>query len=428
MPRQCTTSRMSPARMAPARATSRRWRLWVMAAQVVGAVFALQAVVLGVLTIASARRRRGSEGFPYIEPSAVEVAGNQLQLYSYGQDLYDAMLAAIDAARETIFIESFIWKGDALGRRFKEHLARKAAEGVEVYVIFDRFGNLVVPRGFKRFPAPIQVLEHWALNRPWHVLDPRRYALDHRKILVVDGEVAFMGGYNIGALYATEWRDTHLRIQGPDAADLAQEFADFWNRNVARQRRMSHRFPRRFEPALSLWTNDAARLIFPIRDLYISAIERAEKRVYITNAYFMPDRVLLSALIDAARRGLDVQLLVPWQSNHIAADWVTRGYFDICLRAGIRVFGYQRYMIHAKTCTIDGSWSTLGTANLDRLSELGNYEINVEVYDAAFAREMEAMFACDKTNAFELTKDRWLRRPWYVKASELLLSPLRPAL
>lgn len=413
-----------------ARNSPRPLRLWLLAVRIVAAIFAAQAVVLGVLTIAAARRRkpRHGAGFPYIETRDIEVRGNQIKLFCFGQDLYDAMLEAIDSAREMIFIESFIWKGDAVGREFKEHLARKAAEGVEVYVIFDRFGNLVVPRAFKRFPDSIHVLEHWALNRPWHMLDPRRYAVDHRKILVVDGKVAFMGGYNIGALYATEWRDTHLRITGPDAADFAQEFTDFWNRNVARPRRISQRFHRRFESSVTLWTNDAVRLIFPIRDLYISAIERAEQRILITNAYFMPDRVLLSALIEAARRGVDVQILVPWQSNHIAADWVTRGYFDLCLQAGIRVFGYQRYMIHAKTCTIDGVWSTLGTANLDRLSEIGNYEINVEIYNDSFAREMEAIFACDKTNAFELTRDRWQARPWYVKASEFILSPLRPAL
>lgn len=415
----------------PKTTRSRRLRLWVLAAQIVGAMFAVQAAVLGVLTIVSARRkklRRAAKGFPYIEAQEVEVSGNRFQLYSYGQDLYDAMLAAIDAAQETIFLETFIWKGDAIGQRFKEHLARKAAAGVEVYVIFDRFGNLVVPRAFKHFPEPIQVLEHWELNLPWYALDPRRYAVDHRKILVVDGTVAFVGGYNLGLVYATEWRDTHLRVTGPEAADFAQEFVDFWNRNVARSRRIGHRFARRFEATIGLWTNDAMRLIFPIRDLYISAIERAEKRIYITNAYFIPDRVLLSALIDAARRGVDVQILVPWQSNHVAADWAARGYFETCLRAGIRIFAYQHYMIHAKTCTIDGEWSTLGTANLDRLSEIGNYEINVEVYDAAFAREMEAMFACDKTNAFELTQERWAARAWYIKASEWILSPLRPAL
>ncbi|HEV7125970.1 MAG TPA: phospholipase D-like domain-containing protein [Ktedonobacterales bacterium] len=408
----------------------RRLRLWVLAIQLAALMLAIQAAVLGALAVAAARRwrRRAQPGFPYLESQEVEIEGNRLRLFSFGQDLYDAMLAAIDGARETIFVESFIWKNDRIGQRFKDHLARKAAEGVQVYVIFDNFGNLVVPHAFKQFPSAVHVLRYTGLTRPWHLLDPRRYALDHRKIVVVDGVTAFVGGYNIGSLYATEWRDTHVRIIGPEAAELAQSFIDFWNRYVGSARAISLRFSRRFAPAISLRTNDAARLIFPIRDMYIGAIDRAERHIYITNAYFIPDRVLLSALIDATRRGVNVQILLPWHSNHIAADWAARGFFATCLEAGIRIFAYKGVMIHAKTCTIDGAWSTLGTANLDRLSELGNHEINVEIFDEAFAREMEALFTCDKTNAFELTRDRWIRRPWYVQASELILSPLRPAL
>jgi cardiolipin synthase len=274
----------------------------------------------------------------------------------------------------------------------------------------------------------MHVFPYTALRHPWSFLDPRRYALDHRKLLMVDGKTAFIGGYNIGQLYATKWRDTHLRIVGPEAADLAQEFVDFWDRYHPESARLGRRFTRRFSPLVSIRTNDAARLIFPIRDMYISAIERATHHIYITNAYFIPDRVLLGALIAAARRGVDVQILLPWMSNHVAADWVSRGYFSTCLEAGIRIFGYRDVMIHAKTCTIDGCWSTLGTANLDRLSEVGNHEINVEIYDAALAHQFEMIFARDKTNSFELTSAGWAARPWYVKLSEFILSPLRPAL
>src|SRR5262249_49751922 len=150
----------------------------------------------------------------------------------------EAMLEAIAGARESIYIESFIWKADAIGQRFQDALARKAHEGVAVYAIFDSFGNGVVPREFKLFPPVIQTLEYHALSRPWHALDPRRYALDHRKLLVVDGAIGFIGGYNLGALYATEWRDTHLGVTGQAAADLAESFVEFWNRNVALTRRI----------------------------------------------------------------------------------------------------------------------------------------------------------------------------------------------
>jgi cardiolipin synthase len=403
----------------------------IVLAQFVVVLVGMQAAVLAVLSLVAVRQRRKRvlrEGFPHQGVREVEVRGNRLQIYSYGADLYDAMFEAIEGAREFIFLESFIWKDDAVGREFKERLARKARAGVRVCVIFDRFGNLVVPAEFKRFPPEIATLEYSGFSVPWHFLDPRKYALDHRKLLVVDGTIGFLGGYNIGALYATEWRDTHLRIQGPEVADLAQSFADFWDRAHPAEQRLGHNFTRRFEPAVHICTNDAARLIFPIRDMYIEAIDRAEHHIYITNAYFIPDGVLLRALLDAARRGVDVQLLLPWVSNHIVADWVARGFFSACLQGGVRIFGYLGVMIHAKTATIDGAWSTLGTANLDRLSEVGNHEINVEIYDADFACEMEAIFECDKTNAFELTKERWNSRHWYVKVSERILAPLRPAL
>src|SRR5581483_6352114 len=208
------------------------WRLLRLLAGAVGSFFALQTAVVATL-VAIARQRRARSpayGFPHMELGAVSLGENQLQLYSYGQDLYDAMLEAIDGATDSIYFETFIWKADATGEEFKRRLAAKAREGVRVYVIFDNFGNLVVPNAFKAFPPEIATLKYSALHYPWDYLDPRRYALVHRKLLVVDGEVGFIGGYNIGSLYATQWRDTHLRITGPAALDLAQSFVGFWNR------------------------------------------------------------------------------------------------------------------------------------------------------------------------------------------------------
>jgi cardiolipin synthase A/B len=338
------------------------------------------------------------------------------------------MLDAIDSATESIYFESYIWKADAVGETFKQRLAEKAKAGVRVYVIFDNFGNLVVPASFKVFSPLIHKVKYSAIHRPWHLLDPRRYALDHRKLLIVDGKIGFIGGYNIGGLYAAEWRDTHLRISGPAAMDLAQDFVDFWNRFGQPRDRISTYHLRHFDPTIQLHSNDALRLTFPIRNMYIDAIERAQDHIYLTNAYFIPDHDVLDALVAAARRGVDVQVLVPWTSNHIVADWVSRSYFSTCLRGGVRLFGYKYAMIHAKTCTIDGQWTTIGTANLDRLSSVGNYEINVEAYSEALAQQMDALFACDKTNAFELTAEMWTRRAPWVKFGERVLKPLRFAL
>jgi len=135
------------------------------------------------------------------------------------------MLAAMDAAEESIYLETFIWKDDAVGQAFKELLIRKAQADVAVRVIFDGFGNMIVPHAFKVFPPSVHAIEYQAIRRPWQVLDPRRYALDHRKLLIVDGRVGFIGGYNLGDLYATEWRDTHLRVDVPAAARDAPRIA-----------------------------------------------------------------------------------------------------------------------------------------------------------------------------------------------------------
>src|SRR5260370_36996307 len=185
------------------------------------------AIVVGVAALG--RRRKHDASFPHERFEEVRVGENLLQLYSYGRDLYDAMLEAIDGAQESIYIETYIWKDDTVGREFQSHLAQKAAEGVAVYVIFDRFGNFVVPRAFKSsFVPPIHALEYSAIRRPWHLLDPRRYALDHRKLLIVDGTTSFIGGYNIGSVYATEWRDTHLGLLCPAAVGLPRSLHSFW--------------------------------------------------------------------------------------------------------------------------------------------------------------------------------------------------------
>ena len=404
----------------------RKFSLKRLLLQLTGIMLGLQVLIVFVLQIISVRRKRHQPqgGFPHQYLETVKVGKNKVQLFDYGRELYDAMLAAIDGARESIYLETYIWKSDAVGQAFKDHLARKAAEGVEVYVIFDDFANIVVPGKFKVFPSNINVLRYQAIRSPLQLFDLRRYALDHRKLLIVDGSVGFIGGYNLGALYATRWRDTHLRIQGQAAADLAQSFVDFWNLHNHPSRRIQRHYARCFDPLINTRETNAMRLTFPIRDMYIEAINRAEHHVLLTDAYFVPDRVLLGELKDAAARGVDTRVLIPWTSNHIIVDWLTRGFLTECLKAGIRVFGY-RHMLHAKTCTIDGQWSTIGTANLDRLSSVGNYEINVEVYSEKLAQQMEELFERDISNAFELTLDWWLNRSWYMKLSERILTPLR---
>ncbi len=405
-----------------------RMTLLRLVGKVILGLLTLQVLTAAVLLVIAAlgKRRKHEVSFPHQPFEEVQVGENSLKLYAYGRDLFDAMLEAIDAAQESIYLETYIWKDDAVGKEFQERLARKAEEAVAVYVIFDSFGNLVVPRTFKSsFHPAIHVLEYRAIRRPWQMLDPRRYALDHRKLLIVDGITSFIGGYNLGALYATQWRDTHLSLRGPGATELARAFIGFWNRFCPADEQITQRYHHQFDALITISQNEAMRASFPIRDMYIAAIDEAEQSILLTTAYFVPDHMLLDALKDAARRGVDVRVLIPWNSNHVVANWITHSYFTDCLQGGIRIFGYRYTMLHAKTCTIDGQWSTVGTCNLDRLSLLGNYEINVAVYSAEFAGQMSALFAEDTAEKFELTMEQWEGRPWYIKVSERILAPLR---
>ncbi|NNJ10115.1 phosphatidylserine/phosphatidylglycerophosphate/cardiolipin synthase family protein [Chloroflexales bacterium ZM16-3] len=404
--------------------------LWQIILTGIGGLFALQMLTAAVLMIEAKLRRHRvpPEGFPFFSPPPATVASTEVQIYSEGREVFAAMLAAIEGARESIYLETFIWKDDEIGERFKQALIRKAGEGVAVYLIYDTFANMVVPRRFFQFPPEIYALPYRAWRRPWHAIDFRRYGRDHRKILVVDERVGFVGGYNIGELYRTRWRDTHLRLDGPEVDDLVYAFVDFWNANRYPHHPKIPLPSRTWSSRLRAYRNDPVRLIFPIRSIYIEAIEQAQKHIFMTQAYFIPDEAILQALMRAGRRGVDVRVLVPWQSNHVLADWLARHSFDLCLRSGVRIFAYQGAMIHAKSATIDSIWSMVGTANIDRLSLVGNYEINVEIFSPEVAGSMEAIFICDLTNAVEIRPEEWARRSWVARASELVLSPLWPLL
>jgi len=396
------------------------------------ALTAVQAVIVGFLVaLAELRKRRQGprEGFPWEDQPEIELESGEdrLKIYSYGVRLYEDMLEEIEGAEREVFIGTFIWKGDEVGRRFVDALARKAREGVRVYAVFDGLANAFVPPAFKRFPKEIHTLHFRPLTGPKRLLNPRNVFRFHRHVMSVDGKTAFLGGYNIGSLYEAGWRDTHVRVRGNAVREVDNAFADFWNSH--RTDELPEVDPTRerdWNPAVRVRRNDPFMRIFPIRGMYLEAIDRANSHVYLTNAYFVPDRALKAHLMDAARRGVDVQVLVPEQSNHVTADWLARRHFHELLEAGVRIFRYKHIMIHSKTATVDGLWSTIGSANIDRYSMLGNYELNIEVYSKRLAAQMERMFEVDKTNAEELTLAEWEQRPLPAKIAEQTLANLSP--
>jgi cardiolipin synthase len=405
----------------------------VVAAWVLGGWLAAVVTIVIVLMIAAKWRKvardRHSDEYPFIDPpvSTLIGKGSTATTYTYGERLYAAMLEAIDGATDRIMFETYILKGDDVGRRFKEALIAAAERGVEVFVIYDGFANLVVRRKFLRFPATVHVLRFPVIRLSLRVLSPRAWGRDHRKILAVDDRVAFVGGYNIGSLYATDWRDTHLRVEGEAVWELVNAFVDFWNVHSSGPQLADEGAPS-WDPSVRAHRNVPSQLTYPIRAMYLEAIDRARSDIRLTAAYFLPDRDILTGLTAAARRGVNVQILLPRISNHVVTDWLARGFFGELLASGVRIHRYKDWMVHAKTITIDGVWSSVGTANLDRLSLTGNYEINLEVHGPALAQHLTDVFAKDLSNADELTAEEWNRRFIGKKACEWLLRPLRPLL
>jgi len=386
------------------------------------------AVVLTGVDFMRKARTPDEHYVPPAEPLPAAVDGNELTTYTYGEYLFEAMIEAIDSATDFVYLVTYIWKDDEIGQRFKDAVIRAAERGVTVCVVFDGFANLVVSREFKRFPPSVHLLK-FPTVRSGLVVNVRRTGRDHRKVLVVDGEVGFVGGYNIGSLYADKWRDTHMRVRGVAVWELQNTFVDFWNRH----RKRKH--PELPDSGAPVWNsrimaarNEPSRLVFPVRGLYLEAIDRAVHRIWITQGYFIPDREIKAGLLAAAKRGVDIRVLMPEASNHVVADWVARSHYSTLLRGGVRIFLYQDVMVHAKTATVDGTWTTVGTANIDRLSMIGNYEVNLEIHDAGQAARMEEIFERDLANARELTLQEWEARGVLSRAAEWILEPLHPLL
>jgi len=393
-------------------------------------LLAAQAVVVVILTgVGSWRKRLRPRyvSFPRSDTETVSVGLSTATVYSFGTALYDDMLAAIRGAQHRVLFESFIVKDDVVGQAFKQALIDAAARGVEVFFIYDGFANLVVRRRFFSFGPQVQVMRYPVFRAGMLLLDVRKSGRDHRKLLVVDGEHGFVGGYNIGSAYATQWRDTHLRLSGPAAWDLESAFINFWNSlRGAGQPELPQLGAEHWESRLRVHRNVPAQLVYPIRGMYLEAIDRARERILLTQPYFIPDREIVTSLLAAARRGVQVRVLMPATSNHVIADWLSRGFFTRLLEGGVELWRYEHAMIHAKTMTVDGRWSTIGTANIDRLSLAGNYEVNVEIFDPAVAHHLETVFATDQTNSTQLSAETWSARPALARAAERLLAPLAP--
>ena len=374
------------------------------------------------------------------------VTGNKVRLLVDGPAAYAEMYKAIRGAKNHIHLETYIFADDDVGRAFAQLLLDKKKQGVEVRVIYDAYGSANTSNSFLDYLQDSGVELH-----EFNPLNPLKDALwkmdnrDHRKILVVDGRVGFTGGMNVSGVYAkgsfsaphTEddekpslevgWRDTHVRIDGPAVAELQRLFLNQWAEDGPEDIPQGKK--KKYFPPLKPQGNDLVRVIaskgggdgqYEIYEAYLAAIEHATECVWVTQAYFAPNDEMLGALQDAAKRGVDVRILVPGLTDRSIVLNASRAEYSKLLKAGVRIFERQDAMVHAKTAVIDGVWSTVGSSNFDYMSFLHNSEANAVIVSRDFGRQMKDLYKFDEQHAREINHKRWKHRPLLARAVEHL--------
>lgn len=362
--------------------------------------------------------------------------GNQVEVMRNGATL-EAMVDAISSATRTIDFSSYIYWPGPTAERFTEALIDRARSGVEVNVILDAYGSAKLDGDhMKRLQrggvhlAVFRPLRWWSL----HKLNNRM----HRRILVVDGTLAFVGGVGIADVWTGDaqdgehWRETHLRIEGPAVVDLVGAFLENWAEATGDLLSASHfaEIPAvDGEVALQVTRSTPTGGATAATELFYAAIAGAQRRLWLTTAYFAPDRAFEDVLCDAARRGVDVRILVNGLEvdKEVARQAGRRSYGDL-LKAGARLFEYDRTMLHAKVLLVDDDWANVGSGNFDSRSLDLDLEVNVAMSDADLVVELEKHFLEDVEVSREIDLESWSSRPWRARAVEYATEVVRQSL
>jgi cardiolipin synthase len=366
--------------------------------------------------------------------------GNKVTLLADGQAAYAAMFEALQHAKDHINLESYIIEDDETGRKFADLLLQKQAEGVQVNLIYDSMGSMNTPDTFfqRLRDGGIQVVGFNPLNP---LKGPETLGLthrDHRKILIVDGKIAIIGGINISKVYSSNpfkrkqnkkspihWRDTDVQIEGPAVAEFQKLFLDTWQKQTGPK--LSER---NYFPALKEGGNALVRVIGSTPGetnripfiVYVSAITFAEYSIHMTNSYFIPDDQIVTALTDAAERGVDVKIILPGITDSRLALYAQRYHYSELLKSGVKLYERNSYLLHAKTAVVDKVWSTVGSTNMDFLSLLNNDEVNAVILGHEFAVEMEKMFVGDLADSCQIQWDEWKKRPYLPRMRDWFVS------
>lgn len=376
------------------------------------------------------------------------VAGNSTRLLKDGPQTFGAIFEAIRKAKNHINMEYYILEDvEHEGQKLVDLLIAKRREGVAVNIIYDSFGSFTLKTDmFDRLrKAGAKVLEFNPVNPLEARVGKSPNDRDHRKIFITDGRLAIIGGVNLSVTYQSSpgkpeaganeklehWRDTDMELQGPIVAELQKLFFEHWNTHKGEKVDEAEYFPK-----LSPKGDEVVRVIASTPDngntryytTLLSAIRSAEKSIWITNSYFVPTDDLKKDLIDAARRGLDVRLLVPNKTDVKPALAIQRSHYKDLLKAGIKIYENPNVVLHAKSLVIDGVWSVIGSSNLDYRSVLYNDEVDVVVLGPATGGEMQKMFEEDAHESHQISLEEWKHRPWMQRFNEIFFRLFQNAL
>ena len=366
--------------------------------------------------------------------------GNKVTLLADGQATYAAMFKALQNAKDHINLESYIFEDDETGRKFADLLLQKQAKGVQVNIIYDSLGSMKTPAAFfqRLRDNGIQVVGFNPLNS---LGSPKNWGVthrDHRKILIIDGKVAIIGGINISKVYSSapfkrkknakapiHWRDTDIQIEGPAVAEFQKLFLDTWFKQKGLKLSERNYFPDLKESGKALvrvigsTPGQTNRIPFIV---YVSAITFAEYSIHMTNSYFIPDDQIVKALTDAAGRGVDVKIILPGTTDSQLAFHAQRYRYSELLKSGVKIYEHSTSLLHAKTAVVDKVWSTVGSTNMDFLSMLNNDEVNAVILNHEFAGEMEKMFVGDLANSRQIKWEEWKKRPLLSRVWEWFIN------
>lgn len=384
----------------------------------------------GVADVAFLQTMHALTGAPLSE-------GNRVDVLCNGVEIFPSMLSAIKLAKRTINLEFYIYWDGQIGRTFAEALAERARAGVQVKVILDAVGSATMSRQLIDFLTRNGVDVEWYHPLRWYTLSRFNHRT-HRKLLIVDGRIGFSGGVGIADNWLGDadsrehWRETMIRVEGPVVTQMQFAFMDNWVKSRGELLTGLDYFPeveRAGDQLTQVIKSSPSEGSSTVKLLYIISIVSATKSIFISNAYFVPDRDTIRALEGAVRRGVDVRVIVPGEHTDVPlVRQASRVHYEWLLRRGIRIFEYQPTMMHAKTMTVDGMWTTIGSSNFDDRSFRLNDEVNVNVYDAGTAKRMEEIFFEDLARSREITLRKWFKRGTFNKLKERIANVLRPQL